>query len=73
MIAEGGKLNPIEVLCLTLNDILKDFDQKINFITSMLRGMSLMFLLALTSQNIVPASLLSNKANLTMIRPHQYC
>jgi hypothetical protein len=35
--------------------------------------MSLMFLMALTSQNIVPASLLSNKANLTMIRPHQYC
>jgi len=35
--------------------------------------MSLMFLLALTSQYIVLASLLSNKANLTMIRPHQYC
>jgi hypothetical protein len=35
--------------------------------------MSLMFLMALTSQNIVPAPLLSNKANLTMIRPHQYC
>ena len=38
IIAEGGTLNRIEVLCLTLNEILKDTDQKIDFISLDVEG-----------------------------------
>ena len=38
IIAEGGELNRIEVLCLTLNEILKDIDQKIDFISLDVEG-----------------------------------
>jgi len=31
IVAEGGELNRTEVLCLPLNEILKDIDQKIDF------------------------------------------
>jgi FkbM family methyltransferase len=33
IIAEGGILNRIQVLCLTLNEIPKNIDQKIDFIS----------------------------------------
>jgi hypothetical protein len=33
-----GKLNRIEALCLTLNEILKDIDQKIDFISLDVEG-----------------------------------
>lgn len=38
IIAEGGTLNRIQVLCLTLNEILKGIDQKINFISLDVEG-----------------------------------
>jgi len=37
-IAEGGTLNRIQVLCLTLNEILRDIDQKIDFISLDVEG-----------------------------------
>jgi FkbM family methyltransferase len=38
IIAEGGTLNRIEVKCLTLNEILKDIDQQIDFISLDVEG-----------------------------------
>jgi FkbM family methyltransferase len=41
IIAEGGTLNRIEVLCLTLNEILKDSDQEIDFVSLDVEGYEL--------------------------------
>ena len=38
IIAEGGTLSRIEVQCLTLNEILKDIDQEIDFISLDVEG-----------------------------------